>query len=167
MLEHLTGCSVSLGVGLEERLTALVLSFRSPEPLPKLEGGSVYIHCIYNPRHDSEWESFRLKEHLSTGCGLFHINMYINAPESCNFIFLFCFLIRSGLTLKNDCYGDFLLSCGQSGAGCSEQRVSESRAAPVEEASQRTREVSSRAPLQDTRLVINHILQSFFLRNCV
>ncbi|XP_043114948.1 sclerostin domain-containing protein 1a isoform X1 [Puntigrus tetrazona] len=29
-------------------------------------------------------------------------NMYINAPESCNFMFLFCFLIKSGLTLKND-----------------------------------------------------------------
>nr|XP_055052997.1 sclerostin domain-containing protein 1a isoform X1 [Misgurnus anguillicaudatus] len=28
--------------------------------------------------------------------------MYINAPESCNLMFLFCFLIRSGLTLKND-----------------------------------------------------------------
>lgn len=28
--------------------------------------------------------------------------MHINAPESCNFMFLFCFLIKSGLTLKND-----------------------------------------------------------------
>lgn len=62
----------------------------------------VYIHCIYKPRHDSEWESFRFQEHLSTACGLFHITMYINAPESCNLMFLFCFLIRSGLTLKND-----------------------------------------------------------------
>jgi len=61
-----------------------------------------YTDCIYNPRHDSEWESLRFQEHLSTGCGLFHITMYINAPESCNFMFLFCFFIRSGLTLKND-----------------------------------------------------------------
>ncbi|XP_056613303.1 sclerostin domain-containing protein 1a [Triplophysa dalaica] len=28
--------------------------------------------------------------------------MHFNAPESCNFMFLFCFLLRSGLTLKND-----------------------------------------------------------------
>ncbi|XP_051966468.1 sclerostin domain-containing protein 1-like [Xyrauchen texanus] len=28
--------------------------------------------------------------------------MYINAPESCNVMFLLCFLIRSGMTLKND-----------------------------------------------------------------
>lgn len=111
--------------------SGFVLKFRSPESLPKLEAGA----CpIYNPRRDSDWGSHsdprRISVHLllyAWTCGLLYRDVFQRTRIVQLYVLVLLFN-KERSDFEERCYGDVLLSCGQSCGGCSEQRVSESRA---------------------------------------